>query len=94
MEIKQVNKAEILQKAVNNYTRMGYRVTSQTSDTAQLIKPKKFSCLLAVILLLLIILPLIIYIFMYMAQKDETVYLRVDDLGALYITDEHELYKN
>jgi len=73
----------ILEREILKYVRQGYRVAAQTDTTAQLVKPKQFSCLLATILLLLILLPLIIYIFIYMASKDQTVYLTVDDQGKV-----------
>lgn len=33
----------VLQEEVNRYTKKGFRVVSQTSRSAQLVKPKKFS---------------------------------------------------
>lgn len=67
-----------LQKEINRYLKRGFRVVAQTPTTAQLVKPKQFSCLIATIATLLAILPLLIYLFWYAAQKDETVYLRMD----------------
>jgi hypothetical protein len=73
----------ILEQMIQKYVRLGYRVLSQTDTSAQLVKPKQFSCLVATILLLLLILPLLIYLFMYMAEKDRTVYVTVDEYGRV-----------
>jgi len=72
-----------LQARINHYLGQGYRVVSQTDTTAQLVKPKTFSCLFAVILFVLMVLPFIIYLLYYMSKKDEVVYLSVDDYGKV-----------
>lgn len=73
----------ILDKEIQSYVRKGYRVLSQTDTSAQLVKPKKFSFLLAVLLLILMVLPFIVYLLMYMAAKDKTVYITVDPQGRV-----------
>ncbi len=76
-----VNKREILQNAVGAYLGSGYRVISQTSDTAQLLKPKEFSCLFAILFNLF-------YVFYYLSKKDKTVYIQVDNFGQVISTGE------
>lgn len=66
----------ILQKEINGYAKNGWRVISQTDTTAQLVKPKRLSCLWA-------ILTVGIALLLYLAAKDETAYLEVDEKGKL-----------
>ena len=56
----------------------GYTVVSQTDKTAQLIKKKHFSFLIAILGLLLWGVGLIIYIIYYISKKDETIYLDLE----------------
>lgn len=76
----------ILANEIQKYIKDGFRVQSQTDTTAQLVKPKRLSCLLAVILLLLMVLPFLIYIIWFAAQKDEQVYIEVDENGKVKTT--------
>lgn len=78
----------ILENAIAYYVRQGYRVVSQTENTVQLIKPKQFSLLAAIILVLIYILPFVLYLLYYLAQKDKTVYIVVNDEGKISVTDE------
>lgn len=73
----------VLEQEIQRYVRSGYRVMSQTETSAQLVKPKKFHLLLAIILLLAMVLPFVIYLLMYMAAKDKTVYITVDSQGRV-----------
>jgi hypothetical protein len=74
----------ILQREVERYVGQGYRVVSQTDTTAQLVRPKHFSCLIATICLLLAVLPFVLYLLIYMGSRDSQVYLSVDDSGRLH----------
>lgn len=74
---------EILQHEINSYVKKGFRVISQTDTTAQLVKPKKFSLLWAIIWLLVLIIGLLVYIFYYMAKKDEQIYIEVTPTGKV-----------
>ncbi len=65
-----------LQDHINWYVQLGYRVVSQTEVSAQLVKPKQFSFIWALLLVL-------IYFFYYMSKKDETVYLTVGADGRV-----------
>ena len=68
-----------LQDHINWYVNRGYMVQSQTETSAQLVKPKRFSLIWALIWTLLLFVGLIIYIFYYISKKDQTVYLYVED---------------
>lgn len=72
-----------LQSEIARYAGKGYRVISQTPDSAQLVKPKKFSIVAFVLLLLLGIFPGVLYFAWYMAKKDETIYLYVESDGRV-----------
>jgi len=82
-------KKNVLENAVAFYIRQGYRVSSQTENTAQLVKPKKFDLFCAVILFIILIVPFILYLLYYLSQKDKTIYIVVDDEGKISITDEN-----
>ena len=73
----------ILEREIAAYIRKGYRVLSQTDTSAQLVRPKRFNLLLAVLLLVLMVLPFVIYLLMYIAARDKTVYLSVDVQGRI-----------
>lgn len=69
----------LLAQEIQKYVRQGYRVVNQTNTTAQLVRPKKFSCLAATLWTLLLGIGLIFYLFWYASKKDDTVYLQVID---------------
>ncbi len=75
-----------LQEHIDWYVRQGYRVVSQTETSAQLIKPKQFSLVWAVIWLLVAFIGIVIYIFYYIAKKDTAVYLTVQSDGTIRVT--------
>ncbi len=75
----------VLQYGVNWYLARGFRVISQTDTTAQLVKPKAFSCLIASLSFLCLGIGALFYIFLFMAMKDQTAYLVVDEAGVLSV---------
>jgi hypothetical protein len=72
-----------LDREVSKYVRSGYRVVSRTATTAQLVKPKRFNFLIAFIGFMFIVAGLILYVLYYMAQRDQTIYLTVDEAGKV-----------
>ncbi len=56
----------------------GYHVVSETSTTAQLVRKKKFSCLFATLWLFVFGIGFLIYLFWYLAKKDEMIYLDIE----------------
>lgn len=74
---------EILMREITFYVRRGYRVMSQTDTSAQLVKPREFSCLIATIALLLAFFPFVVYILYYMSQRDQVVFIEVDPYGHI-----------
>lgn len=73
----------ILQREISGYLRRGFRVQSQTETTAQLVKPKKFSLLWAVLWFFVFGVGLVLYLLYYLSKKDETVYLEVGEAGQV-----------
>lgn len=84
MMFDESSRQAILDKEVEWYVRHGYRVTARTATTAQLVKPKRFSLILALLGLLLLIVGLVIYLLIYASMGDSTVYLSVDPEGKLH----------
>ena len=77
-----------LHNSIATYLAQGYRVVSQTDTTAQLVKPKQFSCLLAAIGAALFwtgfgLLFLVGYVIYYLASKDQQIYIMVDEYGTV-----------
>jgi hypothetical protein len=77
-------RAAILDKEVQKYIWRGYRVVSRTPTTAQLVKPKQFSIILAILGLIIAVVGLVIYLIIYMAMRDSQVYLTVDENGRIH----------
>jgi predicted amidophosphoribosyltransferase len=73
----------ILEQAIAKYSSSGYRVVSQTDTTAQMVKPRVFSCLWSLLWLLFFGIGLIIYILYYLSKRDGIIYLSVDRNGQL-----------
>lgn len=71
----------ILDDEIRRYVARGYRVQARTATTAQLIRPKSFSVAAAIFWALFLLVGLIIYLLIYAAQKDEALYLSVDERG-------------
>ena len=64
-----------LQERVAWYTNQGYRVVSDTPNGVQLVKTKAFSFVWALFWFLFFGVGVLVYIFYYMAKRDQTVYL-------------------
>lgn len=75
----------VLKAAIDDHVRRGFRVVSQTETTAQLVRPKRFRFVLALVLALISFgLLFLLYLLWYVAQRDQQVYLRVDEDGRLH----------
>ncbi|OFZ52884.1 MAG: hypothetical protein A3D92_15645 [Bacteroidetes bacterium RIFCSPHIGHO2_02_FULL_44_7] len=68
----------------------GYVVTAQTDKTAQLIRRRHFSCLIATILFLCFAIPFFLYLFYYLAKRDDVIYLDLDTQQRDPLWQEHE----
>jgi hypothetical protein len=76
-------RSAILDAEVMKYARRGYEVRSRTQTTAQLVKPKKFSFIWALVWFLLFGIGLIVYLLYYWGKRDQTIYLEVDERGKI-----------
>ena len=74
---------QILEREIVKYSKRGYRVVNRTDTTAQMVKPRQFSCLAATLWTLLFGIGLIFYLFYYLAKKEDVVYLSVDERGRV-----------
>ena len=81
--LNEAERSSILDAEVERYVIQGYRVTARTATTAQLIRPKTFNIVAAILWLLLLVVGLLIYLLIYAAQSDEAVYLSVDPDGRV-----------
>jgi hypothetical protein len=76
-------RSAILEAEVMKYARMGYEVRARTQTTAQLVKPKKFSFIWALVWFLLFGIGLIIYLLYYWGKREQRIYLEVDERGRI-----------
>ena len=82
----------ILDTETTKYVSRGFRVIARSDTTAQLLKPKQFNLLFALISVVLFVLVAPVFIFILyvlyyvLVQKDETVYLQVDESGSIIRT--------
>lgn len=60
----------------------GYHVVSQTETTAQLLREKKFSCLIATIGLLCFFFGLVVYVLYYLSKRQDKIYLDIETQPA------------
>lgn len=81
METK--DRKTLLENTIDYFVRQGFLVYSQTEDSVQLVRPKRFSFLLALIFLLLYGFPLLLYVLYYLSRNDEALYIRVDGQGTI-----------
>lgn len=80
-------RSAILDKEVRKYAERGYRVVSRGVTTAQLVKPKKFSFIWALLWFLVFGVGILVYLFYYAAKQDQTIYLEVDENGKVISPD-------
>lgn len=81
--LSESERSDILDAEIMRWTVQGYRVTSRTATTAQLVRPKTFDVALAILGLLLLVVGLLIYLLVYAAKADESVYLSIDPDGSM-----------
>lgn len=64
-----------LKAQIKELTSKGYVVTVQDQTTAQLVRRKQFSCLVAALSFFFFGIGFLLYLFFYLAQSDDTIYL-------------------
>jgi len=83
LELNILQRRTILQHEIDKYITKGYRVISQTDTTAQLVKPKHFSCFWFLFFVIFII-GWLIYLLWYLVQSEKQVYIEVDEYGYIH----------
>lgn len=73
----------ILDKEIRKYSKKGYKINSRTATSAQMVKPKQFSCLFASLWFLVFGIGILFYLFWYMAKSDKVIFLEVDGMGRI-----------
>jgi hypothetical protein len=74
---------DVLEQAIATWIARGYQVQMRGPTYAQLMKPKRFSVVWALLWFLLFGFGLLIYIVYFLAKSQPTVYLSVDTAGRL-----------
>ena len=74
--------AAALDGAVMRYAAVGYRLVSRSPSMAQMVKPKSFSGW-SLLLLFLWVFPFLIYLFVYWAERDESVLITIAPNGVI-----------
>ena len=69
----------VLQGEIDQLVKQGYRVVSQTESTAQLVRPKRFSIIWALIAMPIFYLP-----YHLLLKKERQTYLRVEADGHVH----------
>jgi hypothetical protein len=84
--ISEVERSRLLDEAIKGYLLRGFFVRLRTQTTAQLVRPKKFSFIWALLWFLLFGIGIIVYFIYYAAKSDEGIYLQVDEYGNVTAT--------
>ena len=79
-------RSRVLEEEVAQYMSDGFFVRQRTETTAQLVKPKKFSFLWALLWFLVFGIGIVVYLIYYAAKRDEGRYVEVDQYGAARAT--------
>jgi hypothetical protein len=87
--ISEAERSRRLDEAIKGLLLEGYFVRLRTPTAAQLVKPKVFSLVWALVWFLLCGVGVLVYVFYYASKRDEGVYLQVDDYGNTTLT--HQL---
>lgn len=74
----------ILEEKIIEFTQQGWRVNNRTETSAQLVRDKKASCLVAVLLFTLGIVPGILYLAIYPGTN--SLYISVNQFGRVHVT--------
>jgi hypothetical protein len=84
--ISEAERSRILDEEIGEYMREGFFVRQRTASTAQLVRPKKFSFIWALVWFLMLGVGLVVYLLYYAAKQDEGRYVEVDEYGTVRAT--------
>ncbi len=77
---------KILDERIFQYAEGGYRVIHRSDDSVQLLRPKRFSFLWAVIWFLFFGMGILVYFAYYFAKREKTTYITVTSSGSIQQT--------
>jgi hypothetical protein len=84
--VSEAQRSQDLEEEIAQYMHDGFFVRQRSGTTAQLVRPKKFSFIWALLWFLLFGIGIIVYLIYYAAKQDEGRYLEVDEYGAIKAT--------
>ena len=84
--VPESERSRLLEAEVSEYMRSGFFVRHRTATTAQLVKPKQFSFVWALLWFLVFGIGIVVYLIYYAAKRDEGRYVEVDEYGAVKAT--------
>jgi hypothetical protein len=85
-EVSEEERSRRLEEELQKYAREGFFVQNRTATTAQLVRPKKFSFIWALLWFLVFGLGVLVYLIYYASKKDEGRFVEVDEYGAVRAT--------
>ncbi len=84
-EVSSSIRLDRLEQNIVKHVNQGYHVVSRTENSAQLVLPKEFNFLWALLWFLIFGIGLIIYILYYLSKRDSVIYLRVEPSGEVIV---------
>jgi hypothetical protein len=84
--VSEAERSRELEEEIAQYMHDGFFVRQRSATTAQLVRPKKFSFIWALLWFLLFGIGIIVYLIYYAAKQDEGRYVEVDEYGAVKAT--------
>ena len=84
--VSEAERSRELEEEIAQYIHDGYFVRHRSATTAQLVRPKKFSFIWALLWFLLFGIGIVVYLIYYAAKQDEGRYVEVDEYGAVKAT--------
>jgi multisubunit Na+/H+ antiporter MnhB subunit len=85
-QISEAERSRELEEEISQYMGRGFFVRQRTATTAQLMRPKRFSFLWALLWFLVFGVGIVVYLIYYAAKQDQGRYLEVDEYGAVKAT--------
>jgi hypothetical protein len=84
--VSEAERSRELEEEIAQYMSDGFFVRQRTATTAQLVRPKRFSFVWALLWFLVFGVGIIVYLIYYAAKQDEGRYVEVDEYGAIKAT--------
>jgi len=84
--VSEAERTRELEEEIAQYMRDGFFVRQRTAYTAQLLRPKRFSFIWALLWFLVFGIGIVVYLIYYAAKQDEGRYVEVDEYGAVKAT--------